>query len=150
MSTETTKTESAPKRLVRNTSKTAMDWVSPVQKNPGIMLMPGINEVDQEQIDWIENQSNSDGTKGNKLWLFHKRKGTIQFVALETEAEETTSALSFSDMHDLKTDDAIALIQDVHDLGVLEAWQRNEERKGVGAAISKKIKEMTPQQKNAV
>lgn len=141
-----------PMRLVRNKMPTILDWPRLGRKD-GITLKPGINEITQEQLDWIEGEENKDAygklqPPGNKTWTFYKRKGQIEIVELETEDGEKTSNLSFDDMHDLKTDDAIDLVSGTNDMDTLKAWQIKETRKGVGKAIAEKIKTLTPPPRN--
>jgi hypothetical protein len=136
-------------RIVCNNMPTSLNWPSCVKGNPGITLNPGNNEVPQKQIDWIENISNGDGTKGDKSWKFYLRKKHINFVEVENEAGETVPAKAFAELGSMNAESAIDMVENTHDMEALRSWALTERRKGVSKAIEKKIAEMTPQRRSS-
>jgi hypothetical protein len=129
------------KRLIRNNEPNIKDFPSVDKDREALVLIPGINEVDEEQIAWIEGQNNS-------VWQYYFETGTLEYIELEKETGEKTSEISFDDLGELRAKDAIKLVEGTHNLNALQAWQMKETRKGVGEAIMDKIAKLKPKKKD--
>jgi len=126
------------KILVKNNKPHIKDWPHPDPKTDALTLMPGLNEIPREMIDWIEKTSPKDAS-----WWLALDTGEIEYVEYQTE-EGGKSTGGFDDLTNLKTDDAIEMVRGTHNMDVLRAWQAQESRKGVSKAILDKIAKMTP------
>lgn len=126
------------KILVKNNMPHIKDWPHPDPKTDTLTLMPGLNEIPREMVDWIEKASPKDSS-----WWWCLDNGQIEYVEYETEQGEKSMG-GFDDLTNLKAEDAIEMVRGTHNMDVLRVWQAQESRKTVSKAIIDKIAQMTP------
>jgi len=125
------------KCLIRNNEPNIKDFPSVDSRRQPLVLIPGINEVDKEMVDWIEAQQNTS-------WIHWFETRVLEFVELEKTTGEKTSEIGYDDLLELRSDDAIKLVEGTNNLNALLHWQRVEKRKGVGNAIMDKLAKLRP------
>ena len=103
------------------------------QLGTSITLKPGVNEVDSEAFN-----------QAKKIQL-------VQFYLKEKQLEQVSSADAGGDEGDEGSDlsqysatDAIALVKETTDVGLLNKWKAAESRKTVNDAIDSQLEDIDP------
>jgi len=136
--------------IIENKEARQHDFVDPRpnkrdEDDLGIPLDPGINEIEERKIDWIEGRS---GTKPNACWAWYFKKGLFvkKSMILEKDGELVgdTSNQNIEDLHLMKPiQAAIDFVEATFNREILEEWLNGpEKRKGVISAINDQIAEI--------
>ncbi len=130
-------------RLVENTEANVKTFGRPNKPNgKGFELKPGINEISEKLIAWIEAEKNSS-------WTWYTGKKIIVVRKAEVEkadgGTETTEGLSLADLHKIRpAEAAIDLVQRTFDKAVLLGWQTSvESRVTVQRAIAEQLEKLS-------
>lgn len=108
---------------------------------PEIRLTPGVNSIPKAQWDGLQKHP----PFAMALRYYQDQPGvlTVRQPPAGQNPDADLSIKSFT------IPDAVQLIQDTNDVKLLQAWQDEDDRKGVQRAIAEQLEKLTPKPKAA-